>query len=98
MTGYLEIFQGKSDRLLVPSLQGILIVSVMREHDRVHVIFEIFLQSVHPARDIEIWHEEECNLLWTHHISQITQLRKRLFENTLIYFSLWLPFDLAEQM
>ena len=75
-TGYLEIFQSKSDRLLIPSLQWIRIVSIVREHDSVHIIFEIFLQSVHPARDIEIRHKEECNLLRAHHISQITQLGK----------------------
>ena len=74
MAGYLEIFQSKSDRLLVPSLQWILIVSIVREHDRVHIILEIFFKCVHPPWDIEIWHEEECNLLRAHHISQISKL------------------------
>ena len=76
ISDYLEIFQGKSDRLLVSGLERILIVSIVREHNSVHIISQILLQSVHPAWDVEVRHEEEGNLLRAHHISQISKLWK----------------------
>ena len=76
MIDYLKIFQGKSHGFLVSSLERILIVSIVREDNCVHIISQILLQSVHPSWDIEVRHEEEGNLLRAHHISKISKLRK----------------------
>ena len=73
-SNYLEILQGKSDRFLISRLKRISIVSIVREHDCIHIILEVLLQSAHPARDVKIRHEEESNLLRAYHVGQITKL------------------------